>query len=336
MEKVRNSNETEYELYSSITEKKVDWLWYPYIPYGKISILQGDPGCGKSTFIMELISCVTTGKVFPNGQTIKPHNVIYQCSEDGISDTIKPRLTAAGANCNRVAYINEEMFGLTLDDEIVRNTIIKFKAKLLVVDPLQAYLGDADLSNASSIRRILRRLGLWASQYDCAIVLVGHLNKRSSLKELYRGLGSIDVAAAARSVLQIDVDEDNNTNRVVRHVKSSLAPKGNEMYFHITDQGSIAWDSVCESTFPACGEMEDREPTIKTEKQWKAALIIKEMLEKEPIESADIIKRMNELKISKRTAMKVKQILGIESRKIGQKWYWSLPETGCVEDGEEI
>jgi len=117
-----NSEMKQYELYSSVVVRNVDWLWYPYLPYGKLSIIQGDPGCGKSTLMMHLIACITSGKSLPNGTIIQPHNVIYQCSEDSIADTIRPRLEKAGADCSRVAYINEDLFGFSIDDEIVRNT----------------------------------------------------------------------------------------------------------------------------------------------------------------------------------------------------------------------
>ena len=106
------------KLYSNVTETSVDWLWYPYIPFGKISLIQGDPGCGKSTLMMNIISAVTNGSTAPDGRKLKkPMHVIYQCSEDGLSDTIKPRLLAAGADCSHVAYLDEEMDWVTLNSD---------------------------------------------------------------------------------------------------------------------------------------------------------------------------------------------------------------------------
>lgn len=102
--------------------------------------------------------------------------VAYQCSEDGVSDTIKPRLEKCGADCRNVAFINEETYsGLTLDDERIRQAIIEFRPRLVVIDPIQAYLGsDSDLQIAGRARKLMQRLGMWASVYDCAIVLIGH------------------------------------------------------------------------------------------------------------------------------------------------------------------
>lgn len=193
------------QLYSEVESKDLEWLWYPYIPSGKITILQGDPGCGKSTLILNLIASLTTGRKLPGaekaGETIK---VIYQCSEDSAADTIKPRLMKAGADCSKVAFIKEEDSILSLEDDRIRAAIVEFGAKMIVIDPVQAYMGDSDLSNANSIRKIMRRLSMLAEVYNCAVVLVGHLNKKETSKDLYRSLGSIDIIAAARSVLQVE------------------------------------------------------------------------------------------------------------------------------------
>ena len=199
-------------LYSEVQSTDVRWLWYPFIAIGKITLLQGDPGDGKSTMMMNLIAELSTGGKTPDGCKIgAPQKVIYQCSEDGVSDTIKPRLERCGADCRKIAFINEEVYnGLTLDDERIRQAIIEFRPRLVVIDPIQAYLGsDSDLQIAGRARKLMRRLGMWAAGYDCAIVLIGHLNKKEGSKGLYRSLGSIDVVAAARSVLQVERDTEN-------------------------------------------------------------------------------------------------------------------------------
>ena len=141
--------------YSDVRATTVRWLWYPYIAVGKITLLQGDPGDGKSTMMMSLISAVSNGGRTPAGKTIgRPQRVIYQCSEDGVADTIKPRLERCGADCRNIGFINEEVYGgLTLDDERIRQAIISFRPQLVVVDPIQAYLGnDSDLLIAGRAR----------------------------------------------------------------------------------------------------------------------------------------------------------------------------------------
>ena len=123
---------------------------------------------------MNLIAELSTGGKTPDGCKIgAPQKVIYQCSEDGVSDTIKPRLERCGADCRKIAFINEEVYnGLTLDDERIRQAIIEFRPRLVVIDPIQAYLGsDSDLQIAGRARKLMRRLGMWAAGYDCAIYL---------------------------------------------------------------------------------------------------------------------------------------------------------------------
>lgn len=137
-----------FTLYSDVEATAVRWLWYPFIAVGKITLLQGDPGDGKSTMMMNLIAELSKGGTMPDGKQVRiPQKVIYQCSEDDASDTIKPRLETCGTDCRNVAFINEEMnSGLTLDDERIRKAIIQFRPKLVVIDPIQAYLGsDSDL-----------------------------------------------------------------------------------------------------------------------------------------------------------------------------------------------
>ena len=309
-------------LYSSITETSVDWLWYPYIPFGKLTLIQGDPGCGKSTLMMNIISAVSNGSLVPDGRRLKkPMHVIYQCSEDGAGDTIKPRLTAAGADCTNVAFLDEEMDWLTLNDEKIRRAIADFNAKLLVIDPVQAYLGDADISNVSGMRKMLRQLSIWAGMYDCAIVLIGHMNKREGQKNLYRGLGSIDLAASARSVLQVErVPEDENI-RIVQQIKNNLGPKGNDVMFSITAEAGFQWQA-CEAT--PRPYMETQENLVFDTKMDKAAYFLKLYLQNEDMRSREVLYRLKNVGISKRTAELVKESLGIRSYRKMREWFWTM------------
>ena len=310
--------------YKDVQSTPVDWLWYPYIPLGKISLIQGDPGDGKSTMLMDLIARLTTGREMPDGKALQKINVIYQCSEDGISDTIKPRLENAGADCSRVGYIKEDILGLTLDDEEMRTAIIQMKANLLVIDPFQAYLGDADMSSAVGMRRIMRRLNIWATAYNCAIVLVGHLNKRAGSKEIYRGLGSIDLAASARSVIQIERDENNPSLRTVKHIKSNLAQNGSNLSFAIESSGKVVWHPSLQ--FYDNYDLIGKSDMVKIGKVDKAIEIITSVLAKGPVEATTIEEITKKESISWRTAKYAKDRIGAESYKQGKKWFWSLPQ----------
>ncbi len=132
---------------------------------------------------------------------MEPVNVIYQTAEDGLSDTIKPRLVAAGADCARVMVIDDFDRVLTLDDDRLEQAIEQTGARLVVLDPIQGYIGaSVDMHRANEIRPLMYRIAKLAEKYGCAILLIGHMNKNSSEKSSYRGLGSIDFQAAARSV----------------------------------------------------------------------------------------------------------------------------------------
>ena len=286
------------KLYSNIPETEVDWLWYPYIPFGKLSVLNGDPGNGKSTLMMNIIAAASSGGFVPDGRKMKkPIHVIYQCSEDSAGDTIKPRLIAAGADCSNVGFIDEELTTLSLNDEVIRRAIADFNAKLLVIDPVQAYLGEADISNVGGMRRVLHQLSLWAARYDCAVVLVGHLNKRQSSKDIYRSLGSIDLIAAARSAMQIDRTYDDPDILVLRHIKSSLAYRGSDVYFEIDEHSRIQWleKTEADSDIPF-------DTSTKISKQEHVASILMEMLENGPEKASDIHAIFKQKNISERTA----------------------------------
>ncbi len=271
--------------------------------------------------MMNVISAISCGSFFPDGRKIKkPMHVIYQCSEDGAGDTIKPRLNAAGADCRNVAFLDEEMDWLTLGDEKIRRAIADFNAKLLVIDPVQAYLGDADISNATGMRKMLRQLAIWASLYDCAVVLIGHLNKKESSKDLYRSLGSIDLIAAARSVLQLSVSDEDTGVMVMHHVKSSLAPKGRNIFFMIDTQRRIQWLDVDDDDEPS-----EYDPPPKMTKQAQAAETLRVMLEAEPMKASEVQALFARANISERTLLAVKKEMGIRSIKKDGVWYWQLP-----------
>ena len=166
---------------SEIKTEEVKWLWYPYIPFGKVTIVQGDPGEGTTTFVLSVIAALTHGETLPECETgLPPMNVIYQTAEDGLADTIKPRLEAVGADCSRVQTIDDSQSMLTLTDQRLEEAIHSTDAGLLVLDPLQAYLGSGvDMHRANEIRPIMKKLSAVAERTGCAVVLIGHMNKAS-------------------------------------------------------------------------------------------------------------------------------------------------------------
>ncbi len=310
---------------SDIPAEEVRWLWYPYLPRGKITIIQGDPGEGMTTFVLALASLLTRGLPAPgNTESQPPMNIIYQTAEDGLADTVKPRLTALGADCSRVLVIDESERELTLSDRRLAQAIQETGAGLLVLDPIQAYLGDGvDMHRANEVRPIFKRLGQLAEQTGCAIVLVGHMNKMQGAKSAYRGLGSIDFRAAARSVLLVGRSKDDAETRVVVHDKSSLAPEGASILFSLHADTGFSWSGFCDTT--ASELLSGSSPAAtKTE---QAERLLLELLEKGEVSSEELVRRSSALGISERTLKIAKQNQGVVSVRRGGRWYAKLPDT---------
>lgn len=315
--------EQKYSYYSDILPQEIDWLWYPYIPYGKLTVLQGDPGDGKSTLAIQIAAIVSNGGTFIDGQTISgKQNVIYQCAEDDASDTIIHRLNQARADCDRVLFINEDETQVTLDDTRIEETIIAVGAKLVIIDPLQAYIPqDGDMQSASYMRGIMRRLAGIAQRNNCAILLIGHMNKSSGSNKLYRGLGSIDIAAIARSVLMVCRDDQDPTIRYMYPVKSNLAPEGEATCFTLCKDTGFCW--IGKSILPSSNT--GRVVADKKSKIEKAKEYLRILLSNGDLPSAEIITKLQELGISDKTTRKAQKEMGVLARKRGSVWYWHYP-----------
>lgn len=228
---------------SEVEETVVQWLWYPFIPFGKVTLIQGNPGKGKTWLAMAIAAYCTNGKELPNALPIEPFNVLYQTAEDGIADTIKPRLAKCGADMTRVRFINEDEKQLSMTDDRIEKAIRQNNVRLMIMDPIQAYLGaNVDMNRANEIRPLFRHLSTIAERTGCAIVLIGHLNKSSGSQSDYRSLGSIDIAAAVRSILFVEkVEKEKDQDiRVVYQQKDSLAKKENPVAFSLGEEG-LKW-----------------------------------------------------------------------------------------------
>ena len=310
---------------SEVTAEEVRWLWYPYIPLGKLTIIQGDPGEGKTTFSLALIAALTKGEALPEREVAMPMNVIYQTAEDGLADTIRPRLDALGADCSRIMVIDESNRELTLCDERIKQAIEKIGAKLIVLDPLQAYLGaNVDMHRANEVRPVMKRLAATAEQTGCAIILVRHINKLQGQKSGHRGLGSIDFQAAARSVLVVGRTKDDPTIRVVAQDKSSLAPEGESIAFALDAENGFQWKGYCKCSADDLlgGGKQVQTKTMQMEDELRRLLT-------ENVAAEEVLKRAEGMGVSERTLMIAKKNLGILSEKQGGQWYWRLPDQGC-------
>ena len=313
--------------------EKIDWLLYPFIPFGKVTIVQGDPGEGKTTMVLQIIAKLTKGEaVLPSDSdesaleektmALEPVNVIYQTAEDGLGDTIKPRLLSAGADCSRVMVIDDDDQALTMMDARLEEAIIQTKARLVVLDPIQSFLGtDVDMHRANEIRPLMKRVAVLAEKYHCAIILIGHMNKNSNGKSSYRGLGSIDFQAAARSVLIIGRIKDEPEIRVVCHVKSSLAPEGKSIAFRLDKDTGFEWIGEYDISADDLLSGDNRGQKIHAAKEF-----LQEVLASGSVAQTKVAEEAESRGIKKKTLWNAKKELEIDSVKIGNQWFWMLPE----------
>ena len=315
-----------------VVSKEVEWLWYPYIPYGKITIIEGDPGEGKTTLVLKLAAALSRGLPLPcdDDKEYEPIHIIYQTAEDGIEDTIKPRLEKAGADCSMIRVIDETDKELSMTDDRLEQAIIETGARLIILDPIQAYIGaTVDMHRANEIRPVLKHLGIIAEKHNCAIILIGHMNKASGSKSTYRGLGSIDIQATARSVLLVARLRDKPNIRIMAHDKSSLAPAGDAIGFEMTEDNGM----VCIGPY----DITIDELLSGNEGRGKKKLDIAENFIKEyfgsnkVIPSNEIMMEAAKRSIKRNSLLSAKKKLGITSDKEKAEdgtiyWTWVMPE----------
>lgn len=235
------ANNRKYTCLSNVETCKPVWLWYPYIPCGKITLMTADPGIGKTFLSLYLAAQVSTGRPFYGEATGRaPAVAVYQTAEDGISDTIKPRLECMQPNFDNIFVYNESEKGLSLTDDSTIEQIMKdLNPLLMIFDPLQAYLGaQIDMNRANQVRPVLGRIGALAEKYNCAVIFIMHHSKASQNAALYRALGSMDIPAVARSMLILgkDPDPEKPQGVIMCHEKSSLWEHGKSIKFEIAPQ----------------------------------------------------------------------------------------------------
>ena len=307
---------------SDVESKEISWLWYPFIPYGKLTIIQGDPGDGKTTMVLNLAAKLSKGEALDeNMKVTEPLHIIYQTAEDGLADTVKPRLEKAQADCNNIFVIDETDVSLSMLDERIEQAILKEKAKLMILDPIQAYLGaKMDMNRANEARDMTKHLGQVAERTGCAIVLIGHMNKNAGGKVAYRGMGSIDFFAVARSVLLVGRVKGQENRRAMIQIKNNLAKRGHAKSFVLTD-GVFTWKGDYDIT-------EDElaggfAPKTSKQEEAKDLLVSLSCTTKEAAVS-QIQEKARDRGISWRTMEMVKKELQIKSQKVNNAWYWIL------------
>ena len=322
-----------------VEPESVSWLWQDRIPLGKLTLLDGDPGLGKSTILFDLSARVSTGRPMPDGSPGVEGGVVILTAEDGVADTVVPRLMAADANLNRIVVLKavrlenmERPPSIPEDIDMMRDAIATVDARMVMVDPLVAYLSSTVNSwRDQDVRHALHQLADLAQETDAAVTAVRHLTKGSGGFAVYRGGGSIGIIGAARSGLLVAKDPDNETDRVLAVVKANLAPEAPSLSYHIetanNDTSRIVWggESPHSANMLVAGLGDPEEQTALAE----AKAFLLEELADGPRTAKQVDKARRDAGIAEKTLRRAGHALGVKHRKVGfgddGAWVWELP-----------
>lgn len=324
-----------------VTPERVHWLWQGRIALGKLNLLDGDPGQGKTTLLLDIAARLTSGRPMPDGTPCGAEGgVVILTAEDGIGDTIVPRLVAAGADRSKCVTASlrdagdEAEYPLSIPANItdLELTITHIAGKLVMIDPLMAFLGgEVKANNDQDVRRALARLASLAERTGAAVCVIRHLNKMPGSNPLYRGGGSIGILGAARVALLVAPDPDDDTRHILAVNKCNLAAPALALAYCLeeTDLGvsRVAWKGQTGHTArsllaPPLAEEAEVGGALADAKQF-----LRDILAAGPKPVNDIRAEAKAAGISDRTLDRAKERLPVHSKKHGQgPWTWELTE----------
>lgn len=330
---VRTSGETEkinLICLDDVEEEETEWLVYPYIPRGKITLCAAYPGAGKTFLVCGLSSSVSTGQPFLNitVHAAEGENVVYLTTEDGLGDTIKKRLRMCGANMKKI-FSYQKTSELTFDSPKIKEIIEDAKPALLVFDPFQSFIGEnVELNAANKTRVKLEHIRALAEEYNVAVILICHFNKNQKGDAITRIIGSTDIVGISRSYLAIGNVPNMDKIKFMSHEKSSLAECGKTILFQINpDEGGIKYIGETDKTMDdytreAYENRKHSAPALEAAKEF----IRNQMPEgKRPAKEIQTLAEAN--RISSSTLNRAKDALGIVTERdgFGGPCIWVLP-----------
>jgi hypothetical protein len=327
--------------FSDIAPKPVRWLWPGRIPLSKLTLLIGDPGLGKSLVTADIAARVTRGTSFPDDATCESGGVIFLSAEDDASDTIRPRLDAAGADVSRIHIIEavrvqladgslaEKSFNLETDVTALEGVLRKYPyVRLIVIDPISAYMGGVDSHSNAEVRGTLAPLAALVAQYGVAILCITHLRK-SAGAAVYRAIASIAFTAAARAVWAVASDPEDAERRLVLAVKQNLSASIGGLAFRVEEENGVprlAWEpgAVALAANDVLGNPEMKDQGERREaKEW-----LQDLLADGPVAVKQIQAEANAAGLSWMTVRRAKETLQIAVGKCGYQgaWEWRLKD----------
>lgn len=324
---------------AEVEKETVEWLWYPYIPYGKITIIQGNPGDGKTNLALKIAACVSSGTPLPGLPKLEQQKVIYLSAEDGVRDTLKPRLEDLGADTKNILFFKEEDKPTSLTERTIEIALDMSGAKVLIIDPIQAFMGSrTDMNKANEVRETLRPVGELAEKFKCSIILIGHLNKAQGLNSIYRGIGSMDFTAISRSILLVGRHKDDSGLRIFVHNKSSLGPQGPSQAFRLDGSNGFEWVDGYDDVTPDDILYASRNQKARTETKLDMAITFLKsyFTDHTEVEAKKIQEMAKNKNICKRTLDEAKKYIpGLGSDKKGDVWFWILNKDQTSEGGTD-
>lgn len=329
--------------FSEIEPTPLRWFWPGRIPLGKLCLLIGDPGLGKSLLTLDIAARASRGIAFADGAACEPGEVVFLSAEDDAADTIRPRLDAAGADPSRIHLIeavkvrlqdgtlSEKSFSLESDIDALESALAALpQPRLVVIDPISAYLGGTDSHTNAEVRGLLAPLAALAARRKIAVVAVSHLRK-SAGSAVHRAIGSIAFAAAARSAWAVAIDPNDPDARLFLPLKQNLATDSGGLSFRIVPAGDVA--RIDWSTLPVRLRADDvlSSPESESDRAERrdARDFLLSQLEDGPVAVRDLQAAARGSGISWRAVETAKAKLAIRAERAGfgprGRWRWSLP-----------
>lgn len=315
---------------SDVKSEPVDWLWEGYIPFGAFCIIDGDPSMGKSTITLDIAARLSAGKPLPDGSSCDPATALVITSEDSYATTIVPRLTAAGADMDRIELVNSiddhtgvsRPFTIPEDIEKLRELIATSNCRLVIIDPIVAFFNPkTNTHNDQQVRQALGPLTKMAEETGVAILAIRHLTKDTKASAMYQGGGSIGMIGAARTALMVGYDPNGDNQRILAVTKNNLGLKPKSWCYSIESVSVVldtgdTWEAPRINWIETCNIPADAlVPTSgkpKSGKIFEAMEFLKVVLKDGPVASKKMKEMSEEAGISYSTLLKAKDKLGIK------------------------